>query len=68
MQQLGIDDEDDTRLCVVCTEQPRRSVLVPCGHMALCKDCCDTIMASSKTCPMCCQAIDFCVEVGDEAP
>eukprot|EP00882_Tetradesmus_deserticola_P009243 GHRQ01009749.1.p3 GENE.GHRQ01009749.1~~GHRQ01009749.1.p3 ORF type:complete len:108 (+),score=50.52 GHRQ01009749.1:41-325(+) len=67
MQQLGIHDdelEDDTHLCVVCMERPRSIVLVPCGHMALCKDCCSTIITEEKkACPMCCQCVEYHVEV-----
>ncbi|WIA38370.1 hypothetical protein OEZ86_001700 [Tetradesmus obliquus] len=67
MQQLGIHDDeldDDSHTCVVCMEHPRNIVLVPCGHMALCKDCCNTIVIEQKkTCPMCCQPVEYHVEV-----
>jgi hypothetical protein len=67
MKQLGIHDdelEDDNHLCVVCMEHPRNIVLVPCGHMALCKECCNTIITDQKNkCPMCCQAVEYHVEV-----
>jgi hypothetical protein len=63
-QMGGLDLEEDAHLCVVCMEEPRSIVLVPCGHMALCKDCCEQIMAKDrKECPMCCQAVEYHVEV-----
>lgn len=67
MKQLGIhadELEDDAHLCVVCMEHPRSVVLVPCGHMALCSVCCEKIIVKDgKACPMCCQAVDYHVEV-----
>lgn len=62
---LGLQDaDDDLHMCVVCMEEPRSIVLVPCGHMALCKDCCQQIMANQPaSCPMCCQNIEYHVEV-----
>lgn len=67
MARLGIDQhelEDDAHLCVVCMEEPRSIVLVPCGHMALCGDCCQRIIVQQKgTCPMCCQEVEYHVEV-----
>lgn len=59
---LGHDDED-AHLCVVCMEEPRSIVLVPCGHMALCKSCCEQIVPEKQKCPMCCQDVEYHVEV-----
>jgi hypothetical protein len=64
MAQMGITDDDDAHVCVVCMEEPRSIVLVPCGHMALCKDCCQTIIVEQqKKCPMCQQDVEYHVEV-----
>ena len=47
--------EDDT--CVVCMEGPKESVLVPCGHQALCKACTLGLFGSGggegRECPIC---------------
>ncbi len=71
MARLGLlpDDEDDeSYVCVVCMEAPRSTVLVPCGHMALCIACCERIIVQSadKLCPMCCQTVLEHVVVIDE--
>jgi hypothetical protein len=66
MAQMGIghDLEDDAQLCVVCMEEMRSIVLVPCGHLALCKDCCEHIIVQQQgQCPMCCQDVEYHVEV-----
>ena len=67
---MQLEDEDaiaDEHLCVVCLERARDEVLVPCGHMVLCRDCCTDIMASSNECPMCREKIeDHCTIDPDE--
>lgn len=67
MDQLGIEQDeldDDQHMCVVCFEALRTIVLVPCGHMALCKKCCEAIIVNQgKECPLCCQPVDYHVEV-----
>ena len=39
--------------CCVCMELPKSNVFLPCGHMCVCQQCADNIMAASKECPMC---------------
>lgn len=64
VQQLGMEDEihcEDDHLCVVCLEHPRDEILVPCGHMVLCQQCCQSVMDSSNECPVCRETItDHC--------
>ena len=45
------EEGDDSKLCVVCFEDKKSRVCIPCGHVCMCKNC-----ASNKaitTCPMC---------------
>jgi len=45
--------------CVVCMEELRDTVLVPCGHIALCSGCARTIAASRRPlCPICNRNVD----------
>ena len=64
MDSLAMEEEEylgDEHLCVVCLENARDEVLVPCGHMVLCQGCCADIMASTNECPMCREKIqDHC--------
>ncbi|XP_018010274.1 uncharacterized protein LOC108667727 [Hyalella azteca] len=39
--------------CVVCQDSERSMLLMPCGHLCLCRDCCRAIKNSSKLCPVC---------------
>ena len=38
--------------CVVCLGRPRELVLLPCGHVCVCADCCQALPAPA-TCPVC---------------
>ena len=44
----------DSSYCVVCMEEPRTVVLVPCGHAMFCKDCSFAV----NVCPICRVAIE----------
>jgi ankyrin repeat protein len=50
-------------LCVVCLDNPRQTVLVPCGHRALCTSC--AYAQRSRHCPICRSNILSCVRVFD---
>ena len=47
-------DLEDRGLCVVCMDQPRTRLLVPCGHLCLCDEC-ELFEESSSLagCPIC---------------
>ncbi|KAG7306953.1 hypothetical protein JYU34_007077 [Plutella xylostella] len=45
----------DVQLCVVCTENPKEIILLPCGHVCLCEDCADNI---KEQCPICREKIE----------
>ncbi|KAE8748907.1 hypothetical protein FOCC_FOCC004312 [Frankliniella occidentalis] len=40
----------DSQLCIVCKENPKEVVLLPCGHVCICEDCSEDI---SDLCPVC---------------
>ncbi|XP_075221042.1 mitochondrial E3 ubiquitin protein ligase 1-like isoform X2 [Lycorma delicatula] len=46
------DNEElrEEQRCVVCRNNPREIILLPCGHLCLCEDCSDNI---SNKCPIC---------------
>ena len=51
------DDHDhhdpDGHFCVVCMDNERSCLYVPCNHLAVCCECDADIMAASLPCPMC---------------
>ena len=38
--------------CAVCMGH-KDHILIPCGHVCVCEQCANSIMASSKQCPVC---------------
>lgn len=50
-------DEDlpENQVCVVCRQNPREMIMLPCGHVCLCEDCAEEI---TETCPVCRRKIE----------
>ncbi|XP_065174300.1 mitochondrial E3 ubiquitin protein ligase 1-like [Atheta coriaria] len=44
------DTLSEIQLCIVCKENPREIILLPCGHVCLCDDCSENIQ---DKCPVC---------------
>lgn len=45
----------ESQQCVVCCQNPRQIILLPCGHVCLCEDCSERI---TDFCPVCRAAIE----------
>jgi len=41
---------DTQCLCVICMDEPANMVIIPCGHMVMCQNCCHNDITF---CPMC---------------
>ena len=50
--------DPDGHLCVVCMDNERSCLYVPCNHLVVCAECDADITAASLPCPMCNTAID----------
>ena len=64
MKRMILDKVDDTfvskegRPCVVCYDERNDTfVLQPCGHAKTCQKCSDKIVAETKRCPLCREAV-----------
>ncbi|KAI0070110.1 hypothetical protein K474DRAFT_1693911 [Panus rudis PR-1116 ss-1] len=42
-----------TGLCVICQDEEANIAVVDCGHLAMCRNCSDLIMKTTKECPLC---------------
>ncbi|KAJ7334716.1 hypothetical protein DFH08DRAFT_291679 [Mycena albidolilacea] len=42
-----------TGLCAICQDEEATMAVVDCGHLAMCKDCAELVMWSSRECPLC---------------
>jgi hypothetical protein len=43
--------------CVICFDGPQSAVCVPCGHNAICMDCAEEILDTTRLCPVCRQTV-----------
>ena len=50
-------DVSDKLICIICQENDREVVILPCKHLCLCQFCADKIKGNKKTCPVCRQPI-----------
>ena len=57
-QQAQLDATDDSHLCVVCMDEERGVLYVPCNYLAVCVGCEKGLAAASMDCPMCQEPID----------
>jgi len=50
--------------CIICFEKERNHILIPCGHLILCKSCCDTFKERNiSNCPLCQSKINLICKV-----
>ena len=47
------EDDDDDDLCVICWENPINTVILECGHRALCLDCSEGLRMYLLSIDMC---------------
>ena len=33
------DGEDDSKKCTICLTEEKNTIVVPCGHLCVCKGC-----------------------------
>ncbi|ELU10311.1 hypothetical protein CAPTEDRAFT_203966 [Capitella teleta] len=60
--EMHLESERDKRMCVVCVDQLKTVLILPCKHMCLCIDCAREIAQSRFTerrvCPLCREPIE----------
>jgi len=54
----GQNSPPDT--CIICMENPRNALILPCGHMFTCMECCGQLQ--KRNCPICRQQIQKVVK------
>ncbi|KAG7376754.1 hypothetical protein PHYPSEUDO_012779 [Phytophthora pseudosyringae] len=53
----GHTDAHRTDECVICFDGPQEAVCVPCGHNAVCMDCAQELLDTTRLCPVCRQQV-----------
>ncbi|KAK1930915.1 Sacsin [Phytophthora citrophthora] len=51
--------------CIVCAENHRDSVCIPCGHVAGCYDCMRAVTQENSSCPVCRAHVDGVIRIQD---
>jgi len=49
----GVADDGDGKECLICLTEPRNTLIMPCSHLCVCKECGDQIQQKKYTCPIC---------------
>ena len=64
VEQEGRSNADDLKECIICMENARSCVFVPCGHAVTCLSCAEEyVMAGTNKCPVCQQCVIRVVSV-----
>jgi len=53
----------DLGMCVICLEEPKTHVFVPCGHVCACKSCSSQAMKTNTSCPICRGAVSQSIQL-----
>jgi hypothetical protein len=59
---LEVTDDEEYE-CKICLDREVTTVFIPCGHMAVCSACSETVLKTSKQCLICCSNIDMAFEI-----
>lgn len=59
----SIDETKIDTLCIVCQDNTRNVVFIPCKHLCLCHDCSPRLMQGSRKCPLCRRRIHSSMKV-----
>lgn len=55
--QRSLDQERERSLCVICQDQVKSVLVLPCRHMCMCVDCARTVVSGAhgqrRICPLC---------------
>tara|TARA_A100001015_G_C15002046_1_gene718920 strand:+ start:743 stop:1318 length:576 start_codon:yes stop_codon:yes gene_type:complete len=49
----GAVDNSSELECVICLTDPRDTIIMPCRHECLCRDCAEALRTQTNRCPMC---------------
>jgi hypothetical protein len=49
--------------CVICMDQPKSHIIVPCGHQCVCQACAERLTEEGETCPICRVAVTMIMAV-----
>ena len=45
--------EDKNKECLICLDAVKDTIVMPCGHLCICKECGQGLVKAKHTCPVC---------------
>ncbi|KAJ2136499.1 hypothetical protein J3F82_006321, partial [Coemansia sp. RSA 637] len=61
--------KDDPMQCAICLSDDRDTVMLPCRHLCMCRECANTYRQQSNKCPICRTVIETILHIEtDELP
>ena len=52
--EAAVDVKDDgQKECLVCLDEDKDTVIMPCGHLCVCSDCGKGLVKNKHVCPIC---------------
>ncbi|KAJ1900812.1 hypothetical protein LPJ66_001235 [Kickxella alabastrina] len=54
---------DESPQCAICLSDDRDTVLLPCRHMCMCRECANTYRQQSNKCPICRTVVDTILHI-----
>lgn len=52
-----LEQEQESKLCIVCQDRNKCVIILPCRHLCLCMECCSIIQREHRSCPVCRQNV-----------
>ena len=49
----GVVDSGEGKECLICLTEEKNTIVMPCGHLCVCKDCGKQLFDKKFTCPVC---------------
>ena len=54
---------EESEECVICMDQRKSHIIVPCGHMCVCQACAERVTEEGEICPICRTAVTMILPV-----
>ncbi|OVA05517.1 zinc finger protein [Macleaya cordata] len=61
--EVGFDDSEPGKRCVICMSEPKDTAVLPCRHMCMCSECAKALRIRTNKCPICRQPIEELIEI-----
>ncbi|KAJ2157192.1 hypothetical protein GGF46_004670 [Coemansia sp. RSA 552] len=64
MDNRASTGKDDPTQCAICLSDDRDTVMLPCRHLCMCRECANTYRQQSNKCPICRTVVETILHIG----